>query len=122
VVGGLLTLAVAGPAGASGCRMQHDVVCLDRADGGHRVQVARGDTVMVDLEGSGLRWSELRQVGPTLLHRVGPVVSRSGDLFASYRARSPGRTELRADGAPKCARGQACPQFVLLWQVQVIIG
>jgi hypothetical protein len=112
----------AAAAAVSGCRSQHHVVCLDRADGGHRVPVARGATVTVELAGSGLRWSDLREVGPALLHRTGSVVSRSGGLVASYRATSSGRTELEASGAPRCAPRRACPQFLLLWEVQVVIG
>jgi hypothetical protein len=86
------------------------------------VRVAQGQTVTVGLGGANLRWSGLRQVGPHLLHQRGATVLRGGALTASYVATTAGRTELRAGGAPKCAPGQACPQFILLWQVQVVIA
>jgi hypothetical protein len=85
------------------------------------VRVQQGQTVTVGLGGSSLRWSRLRQVGPHLLHQRGSTVVRAGALSASYVATTAGRTELRAGGAPKCAPGDACPQFIVLWQVQVVV-
>jgi hypothetical protein len=49
-------------------------------------------------------------------------VERGGTLTASYVATKAGRAELRASGAPTCAPGQACPQFILLWQVRIVIA
>jgi hypothetical protein len=98
------------------------VVCIGRADGGHRVHVVVGQTVTVELSGSSLRWSGLRQVGPDLLRQRGATAARGGTLTASYVAKGVGRTALRASGAPQCARGKACPQFIVLWQVQVVIA
>jgi hypothetical protein len=124
LAGGLLgTFGV--PAGAGpavpGCRSTRHVVCIGRNDGGHRVDVERGQTVKVGLGGSGLRWSGLHQIGPHLLRQRGVTVSRRGELTASYVATTVGRTGLRASGAPNCAPGQACPQFILLWQVRITI-
>jgi hypothetical protein len=76
---------------------------------------------MVALSGSTLRWSGLRQVGPALLHRHGAVRHRAGGLAASYTAVKTGRTTLRASGAPRCAPGKACPQFILVWQVRLVV-
>jgi hypothetical protein len=105
-----------------GCRPGPHVVCLGRTDGGHSVHVVQGQTVTVGLAGSGLRWSGLHQVGPHLLRQRGLTVVRGGTLMASYVATKAGRTALRASGAPNCPPGQACPQFILLWQVRVIIA
>jgi hypothetical protein len=124
LLGGLLgAVGLPGGAGSAvpGCHPGRHVVCIGRADGGHSVRVARGQTVTVGLDGSDLRWSGLRQVGPHLLHQREKTVLRNGALMASYVATAAGRTELRAAGAPKCAPGQACPQFILLWQVRVLI-
>jgi hypothetical protein len=128
----LLACLLSGPLGAlgraggaepsvPGCHPGSHVVCIGRADGGHSVHVVVGQTVTVGLAGSGLRWSDLHQVGPHLLHPRRAAVVRGGTLTASYEATAAGRTELRASGAPTCAPGQACPQFILLWQVRVII-
>ena len=105
-----------------GCHPGSHVVCLGRSDGGHTVHVVVGQTVMVGLAGSGLRWSDLRQVGRHLLRQHGATAERGGTLTASYVATAAGRTELRASGAPNCAPGEACPQFILLWQVRIVIA
>jgi hypothetical protein len=84
-----------------------------------RVQVGR--RIEVVLVGAGLRWSGLHEVGAPLLRRRGPVADGDGRLTATYAAVRTGRTSLRASGAPKCSPGQACPQFILLWQVTIVI-
>ena len=117
-----------GPRGAVGaapvgdCPSHGRVVCVDRGDGGRSVHVQIGRTLMVVLNGSTLRWSGLREVGPVLLRPKGAVSHRGGGLTASYVAAKAGRTTLRAGGAPQCAPGKACPQFLLLWQVRVVVG
>ena len=129
----LMACLLAGPLGAlgraggaepsvPGCHPGPHVVCIGRTDGGHSVHVVVGQTVTVGLAGSGLRWSDLRQVGPHLLRQHGETAERGGTLTASYVAKAAGRTELRASGAPNCAPGEACPQFILLWQVRVVIA
>jgi hypothetical protein len=99
-----------------------DLVCLDRSAGGTTVRVARGSLVQVDL-GGGLVWRNLHQVGAgaRLLRSVVPATTHDGVLTARYRAEKSGRTALEATGAPHCAPGRACPQFLLLWRVQVIV-
>jgi hypothetical protein len=94
---------------------------VDRADGGHTVHVRVGEGVEVVLAGTTLRWSGPRQVGPHLLRPHGRATDRAGNLRASYVAVGAGRTMLEASGAPKCSRGKPCPQFILLWQVRVVV-
>jgi hypothetical protein len=126
LVGGLLlgTVGMAGGAGSAVpvCHPGRQVVCIDRTDGGHSVPVKVGQTVTVDLDGSSLRWSDLHQVGPSLLRQRRAMVVRRGTLTASYVAKGVGRTGLRATGAPQCAHGKACPLFIVLWQVNVVIA
>ncbi len=119
---GMMTPSPAGASPVGDCPPHGRVVCVDRADGGHSVHVRVGQTLMVVLNGSTLRWSGLRQVGPVLLRSKGAVSHRGGGLTASYTAAKAGRTALRAGGAPKCSPGKACPQFLLLWQVRVVVG
>ena len=130
---GLLgTVALAGEAGVAagaaavpavpGCHPGRHVVCIGRSDGGHSVHVEVGQTVTVGLNGSSLRWSGLHQVGPHLLRQHGTTMESRGALTASYVATKAGRTALQASGAPKCATGQACPQFIVLWQVRLVIA
>jgi hypothetical protein len=122
-----LALAFVGHGGAaaataSGCRSTGHVVCVTRADGGHQVRVRLGQEVEVRLGGSELRWSGLRQVGPRLLRAAADVGHRGGTVTANYAAVAKGRTELRATAAPRCESGQACPQFIVLWQVRVVVS
>jgi hypothetical protein len=98
------------------------MACVDRADGGRTVHVRVGHILKVVLGGTALRWSGLHQVGPDLLRRSGRILYRDGGIMGSYTARKAGHTTLTAGGAPTCAPGQACPQFVLLWQVRVVVG
>jgi hypothetical protein len=119
--------AVVGPPGAAGaaapgCHPSRHVVCLGRGDGGHSVRVEVGQTVTVGLGGSDLRWEGLREIGPHLLRQHGVTAVRHGVLTASYVATKAGRTGLQASGAPKCAPGEACPQFILLWQVRIVVA
>jgi hypothetical protein len=121
----VVALALLGQSGcaavtSSGCRPSRHVVCLTRADGGHRVRVRVGQEVEVRL--GGLRWSGLRETGPRLLRVTGAVGRRGGTVTANYAAVAKGRTELRASGAPHCTPGQACPQFIVLWQVRVVVS
>jgi hypothetical protein len=109
-------------AAAPGCQPGRHVVCVGRGDGGHVVHVALGQAVMVELGGSGLRWSGLRQLNPRLLQQHGTTKVRRGALSATYVAKVAGRTGLRASGAPTCARGTACPQFIVLWQVRIVVA
>jgi hypothetical protein len=115
-----LGASASGPAGP-GCRPTAPMVCLGRADGGHRVRVRLGQVVTVSLRGGGLQWSGLREVGPRLLRARGSADRRAGAVLTTYAVVAKGRTELRAHGAPHCAAGRACPQFILLWQVQITV-
>ena len=45
----------------------------------------------------------------------------SGGLTATVTALAPGRATLTASGAPICSPGQACPQFILLWTLGVVV-
>jgi hypothetical protein len=120
-------LGVVGPAGGAGaavpgCHPGRHVVCIGRGDGGHTVHVELGQTVTVGLGGSALRWSGLHELGPHLLSQRGTTVARKGGLTASFLAAKVGRTGLQASGAPTCARGKACPQFIVLWQVRIVVA
>jgi len=105
----------------SACPGQTHAVCVDRADGGHTVHVRLGEDLRVVLAGTTLRWTGPRQVGPHLLRSHGHPTNHAGTLRASYVAVAVGRTTLEASGAPICTPGQACPQFILLWQVRVVV-
>jgi hypothetical protein len=107
---------------ASGCPAHGRVACVDRSDGGHVLHLGVGRALRVVLAGPSLRWSGLRQSAPEVLRPSGPMVHHNGGITASYVAVKAGHGMLRAGGAPRCERGRACPQFVLLWQVRVVVS
>ena len=122
-VGTVQMSASASASGPSACPPGGRTVCLDRADGGHMVHVRVKQEVQVVLAGPALRWSGLQQVAPHLLRLRGRVTTDgTGSLKASYSAVRAGHTTLQATGAPRCPPGKACPQFILLWRVQVVVG
>jgi hypothetical protein len=104
------------------CTPSHHVVCIDKADSGHSLHVRVGQTLRVDLQSAGLSWAGLRQVGSRPLHENGSTDYHAGGLSASYGALKKGKTELLASGAPKCSPGEVCPQFIVLWRVQVVVS
>jgi hypothetical protein len=109
-------------AAAIGCPRHDRGVCIDRTDDSRTVPVRVGQTVTVALSGATLRWSGLHQVGPALLRRQGAVrQAGAGGLAASYAAVKAGRTTLQAGGKPMCAPGKACPQYILVWQVRLVV-
>jgi hypothetical protein len=105
-----------------GCKPNHHLVCATLIDNGRSVHVRDGQTLRVVLSEAGLTWSALEETGPRLLRPIGAVAQNAGSLTASYKAVRVGRTGLQATGAPKCQAGQACPQFLLLWRLQVVVS
>ena len=69
----------------------------------------------------GLHWRGLRTSSSVV--KISNVVSGStGGLTATVVAAEPGATTLTASGAPICVPGEACPQFVLLWTLRVVVS
>lgn len=112
------------PAGArlAGCSPGDEVVCVTAADSGQRLHVRVGEELRVVLSGPRLIWRALREIGPQLLHPATAPAASSTALSRSYRAVAVGRTELQATASPQCSRNQACPQFLVLWRVEIIVG
>ncbi len=106
------------PASAA-CRADRDTVCLTRGSGGRTIEVGVGWTVGVELRTPSGIWSAPEQVGTHLLDQLGGVRREGGGVEVSYRARAPGRTALRAFERPVCPPMRACPQYILVWQVEL---
>jgi hypothetical protein len=117
--------APAGPgsgASSAACRPGARAVCLTRSAGGHTIRVGVGWTIGLDLQSSGGSWSGPVQTGARLLRQLGAVRRDTGGFVVSYRATAPGQTALRAFERPVCAPMRACPQYILLWQVNVRVS
>ena len=121
-----VVLGACGTTGAfaadSTCHSSSGVVCIGQSDSTRTVHVRLGETVEVTLSDTSLVWSDIRQVGPHLL-RVTHNVTRSVlQLRETFEPIATGHTTLQATGAAHCTAGQACPQFLLLWRVQIVVA
>jgi hypothetical protein len=103
------------------CHASGEVVCITQSSSARTVTVRLGETVEVTLSDTSLVWSAIRQVGPQLL-RVRLKATRSVRQFReTFEPVTIGHTMLQATGAPRCKPSQACPQFLLLWRVQILV-
>jgi hypothetical protein len=107
------------PAGA--CAPATRTRCITAADEGATIDVRVGETFTLELRAPRRSFSEPTQSGAKALELIG--ASRSGAAAeAYYRALAPGRVLLRSVERPLCRRRVACPQYLVLWQVQVLVG
>lgn len=103
--------------------VQGRTVVLDKGSDGSSVTVVRGSRLRVELKAGGaMRWSAI-VASPT----VGPLARRSdsqspdGSSRAVFTAIAAGRATLTSTGAPICAPDMACPQYLVLWRVSVVV-
>jgi hypothetical protein len=104
---------------ARACVPSAHTICLTPTSSGKTVTLTIGATVDVALRAASSLWSGLSQVGPRLLRPLGSTRAGAGAIEASYRAIEAGHTALRAFERPVCPPMRACPQFILLWQVNI---
>ena len=97
-------------------------VCVTRSASGHTVTIAVGWTLGVDLHSPNSAWSTPSEIGARLLHQIGGVRRGTGSIEVAYRALAPGRTTLRAFERPVCQAGVACPQFILVWELNIHVS
>jgi hypothetical protein len=97
-------------------------VCLTQSSGGRTVMVGVGWTVGLDLHTPNMIWSGPSEFGARLLRQVGPIGRSGGAVQVAYRTLAPGRTELHAFERPVCPPGEACPQFILVWEVHLRVS
>ncbi len=104
------------------CRAGAHSVCLTRSSGDRTIHVGVGWAVGVELRTPSGVWSVPVQAGAHLLRQLGSVRRNGGGVAVSYRALAPGRTALRAFERPVCPPMRACPQYILLWQVELRVS
>ena len=79
-----------------------------------------GATFTLELRAPRRSFSEPRESGAKVLELI--AASRSGSAAeAYYRALAPGRVVLRSVERPVCRPGRACPLFLVLWEVTVLV-
>jgi hypothetical protein len=101
----------------------HTIV-LDNRSEGSSITAATGSRVVVELTGKGaLRWSPVvASPGAGVLVRRLGLQSTDGSSTATFVAARAGRATLTSTGAPICTPGMACPQFLELWRVSVVVA
>lgn len=108
------------PAGSHPCVPGTHTICITAADRGRTITVSVGATLTVELRAPRRSFSRPTVSGAKVLALIGSSQS-AGAAEAHYRALAPGRAVLRSVERPVCARGRACPEFLLLWQVSVLV-
>lgn len=99
-------------------------IVLDNRSGGSSITTTTGSRVLVDLTGRGaMRWSAIVASLPAgVLVRQSGSQSSDGSSNAVFVATRAGRATLTSTGAPICAPGVACPQYLELWRVSVVVA
>ncbi len=126
LVGSVLAAAVLGAGCAATPTVTRPVstklVTLTNSSNGSSVVASKGELVVVQLSEGPLQWSEAQAVQSTpVLVRVSGSTSTTGSSMTTFRVANHGRVELKATGRPICGSGGACPQYVLLWHVTVVV-
>jgi hypothetical protein len=108
--------------GITTCRASKLLVCIDRSASAKSTTAHIGQVIEVTLNGSGLLWSAVKEVGAQPLLQRGAVTRLGGQVRERFEAVKLGRTALQATATPKCSPGQVCPQFMLLWRAIVTVS
>jgi len=124
LVGAAIALSPSAANGASPsppvCRPTHQLHCASPTDSGHTVHLRVGQRLTVTLVDPTLTFGSPRVVGRPLLRTTGTTAP--GGLTVHYLAIRAGTTRLQSTGRPRCRRGEACPQFVVLWSLRVVVS
>ena len=100
------------------CAPAARTLCVMADDDGRTFTVRVGAYFTVELRAAHRTFSAPSESGAKALELIGASHS-GGAAEAYYRALAPGHAVLRALERPVCTPGRACPDFVLLWEVQV---
>ncbi len=93
-------------------------LCVMADDDGRTFTVRVGAHFTVELRAAQRTFTAPTASGAKVLELIGASHS-GGAAEAYYRALAPGHAVLQSLERPVCAPGRACPEFVLLWEVQV---
>lgn len=102
------------------CAPGTSTICITAAERYRTISVRVGATFTLELRAPRRSFSEPMESGAKVLELIGS--SRSGGAAeAYYRALAPGSVELRSVERPVCRPGRACPLFLVLWEVTVLV-
>ncbi|HMD51622.1 MAG TPA: hypothetical protein VKG62_02825, partial [Solirubrobacteraceae bacterium] len=68
------------------------------------------------------QFSAPRQYGGNVLQALGRPRESGSELIAGFRAVRPGTVQLRATERPVCRAGTACPDYLALWTLTVLVN
>ncbi len=94
-------------------------MCVTETARGHTVQLTVGSTLTLRLGAPGRRFSVPRPSGGNALQALGQPRRSGGETIASFRAVRPGTAQLRATEGPVCRPGSPCPDYLVLWTLNV---
>lgn len=103
------------------CHTTLKLVCLSRSASSRATTVHKGQVIELTLSGTGLTWTKPQVIGKQLLRQLGGAPFRNGERRESLLAVATGHTTLQSSATARCAAGQACPQFALLWRASIVI-
>jgi hypothetical protein len=127
LVAGALALPALGAAGAGAASTPPigTVVVLTNGSSGSTVVATVGETVVVELTGGPLRWSEAQttpvaSAAAPVLALVSGSTSSNGSSTTTFRVVHSGTASLQATGTPICTGAAVgCPTYVVLWHATV---
>ena len=89
---------------------------ITRSDSTTTIYLHPGDRFVLKL-GDDLNWGSVRILDPNIVRYVADQAGTQG----LFEAQAKGATTITVDGSPICNAGQACPQFVLLYHLNVVV-
>lgn len=117
----VIPLVLAGPAMAapSAAPGQGHPICfvITQADNGRTFDTPMPSCDILRL--SGLRWSTPSVDGDAV--SLVPIPAPYGDQSWQIVAEQPGEATITSLGRPICAPGQGCPDFIVLFRVQIVV-
>jgi len=103
------------------CTVRPGSVCLTERARGQTVRLRPGWTLTLRLGAPGRKFGAPRQYGGNVLQTLGPAHESGSELIARFRAVRRGRAQLRATERPVCRSGTACPDYIALWTLTVVV-
>lgn len=93
---------------------------IGQGDSNKTITLPVGSAARLQLPDSGLHWSDPSVAGSAV--SVTPASTTAPDVQQwDIRAVSPGQATLHSTGTPVCAPGMACPMFLAVWALTVVV-
>jgi len=94
-------------------------ITVTEADEGHHYTLHRGDSLVVELSGLDLTWTEPSSSNQAVLERTSG--SSGTTAKATLLAASSGNATVNAMGYPNCSPLGGCPQYILEFMVNITV-